>query len=142
MTTRFRPSSLARSPNRLVQSSIAWNGAVDIYDQEPDYNGWNAPKGFDNVRSLTEAAFALKRGLRIAEIHKAKRTEADFQFIFDVRRQGGVEDFSTSYRGVEGTIEDAVKEIVALLSEAFPKEISFRFDDVTILNNPDRRPIR
>jgi len=115
---------------------------VDIYDLEPDYNGWNAPKGFSNVRSLTEAAFALKRGLRVAEIHKAQRAEADFQLIFGVRRRGNVDAFSAPYRGVEGTVEDAVKELVVLLSKAFPNEISFKFDDVTILNNPDRRPIR
>src|SRR3989304_3283655 len=108
MTTQFRPSKLARSPHRTVQSSIAWNddGVIDIYDCEPDYNGWNAPEGFNNVRSLTEAAFALKRGLRVAEIHKAQRTEADFQFIFGVRRHGGVADFSSPYRGGEGRVED------------------------------------
>lgn len=144
MNTQVRPSRLLRSPNRTVCSKIAWNpdGMVDIYDEEPEYNGWNAPEGYENVRSLTEAAFALKRGLRIAEIHRAMRSEADFQFIFGTRRRGNVADFSTPYRAIEGTIEDGVKELVFLLSTAFPGETSFRLDDVTILNNAPRRPNR
>jgi hypothetical protein len=140
LTRKKRALGPARRPNRRVPSEIAWfpSGEVDVYEDVPvEYGGYNEPVGFTLARSLTRAAFAVKKGLRVVEVHKVRKAECGFQFVLHGKRADSYrEDLSRdpSIGDVEDRIENAIWHLVRVLSNAWPREITFRFSDLTVLN--------
>lgn len=125
-------------PARQIQSDVGCEGSVGIHDKRPDYGEMNAPDGYTHIRSIVEAALLLKKGRRVGEVHKTPRCESDFQFIFTEKTPRGsrLEDFCQlgRYEYIDRILEQAVSELHRILSLGYPKEISFRFRDVTLLN--------